>query len=354
MVISRNSSFAYKGTPVNEQKIGRELGVKYILEGSVRRTITQIRIGVDLVDASSGTEMWTQRFDRPLQDIFAVQDEIVSKVVTTLGLVLKLKDRNWPREVYSRRTDNLEAFEDYLRGLEYFSPGSKSGDEEARRWFERAIAHDPKFADAYAYLGTTYMFDAISQGVQNNQAAIEHAQEFTKKALDLDSDNSPALTDQIELDLHQGHIERAVADGQREIALNPNSYNGYAALSDALACDGQPKEAIRVAQKGMQLDPGLHAWYAFFIARPNVDMGRYNEAIPLLKEHIAAFRDEFWAHYLLVVAYTESGHRPEAQAEAAEVRRIRPAFNCDHFDAPFKDEAARIRAESLCRKLGFK
>jgi adenylate cyclase len=352
-VIARNSSFVYKGKPINEHQVGRELGVKYVLEGTVRKALNQVRIGVDLVDAGSGTEMWTQRFDRPLIDIFAIQDEIVARVVATLGLVLKLNDMNVPHEVYSRRTDNLEAFDDYLRAIEYYSTLSKDNNGKSRQWFERAIEHDPKFADAYAYLGWTYFFEAGSQWSRNTQMGMERAQELAQKALDLDNGNSPALALITELDLHQGQIERAVADGEREVTLNPNSSNGYPALSDALAGNGQPEEAIRAAEKGMRLDPALHAWYAVFVARPYVDMGRYTEAIPLLKEHVTTFPDLPWGHVILAAAYSALGRDQEAQAEAAEVRRISPQFGCKDITATIKNGAGRIRAETVCHKLGF-
>jgi adenylate cyclase len=229
---------------------------------------------------------------------------------------------------------------------------SKDGNEKARQWFESALKHDPKYADAYAYFGWNYFYEAGFQWGRNTQAAMEKAQELAQKALDLDNSNSPALALLTELDLHQGRIERAVADGEREIALNPNSFNGYAALSDALASDGQPQEAIHVAEKGMRLDPALHAWYAYFIGHPYVDMGRYEEAIPLLKEHVTTFPDQVWGHYMLAGAYTALGRNQEAQAEASEVRRISPQFGCK--DITLKNGAARIRAESFCHKLGFK
>src|SRR5689334_18372302 len=160
--------------------------------------------------------------------------------------------------------DNREAFDDYLRGFEYFSRISKDSNGKARQWFESALRHDPKFADAYAYLGWNYFYYAVFQWGRDAQVAMEQAQELAQKALDLDNGNSPALALLTELDLHQGHIERAVADGEREVALNSNSFNGYAALSDALASNGEPEEAIRAVEKGMRLDPALHAWYAFF------------------------------------------------------------------------------------------
>jgi adenylate cyclase len=137
-VIARNSSFAYKGKNVREQEIGKELGVKYLLEGSVHRQADQVRIGVELVDASAGSEKWTARYDRPLKDIFAVQDEIVGKVVTTLGLLLKLDQMKLPRGLSAGQpTDNIEAFDDSLRAFESFWRLTKDGNAKARQWAER-------------------------------------------------------------------------------------------------------------------------------------------------------------------------------------------------------------------------
>src|SRR5262249_24528178 len=133
-VIARNSSFAYKGKAVSEQEIGRQLGVKCVLEGSVRKAATQLRIGVQLVDASIGAEAWTQHFDRPLRDLFAVQDEIVSKVVTTLGLLFRLNEMKVPHDAPVHPTSNLEAYDDFLRGVEYGFRYTKDDNAKARRY----------------------------------------------------------------------------------------------------------------------------------------------------------------------------------------------------------------------------
>ena len=143
-VIARNSSFAYRGKPIKESEIGKELGVKYLLEGSVRKAADQVRIGVELVDASGGTEEWTAHYDRPLKDIFAVQDEIVGKVVTTLGLLFKLDEMKSPSLRASfRPTDNLDAYDDHLRGVDYLFRGTKDDNAQARRCLrpERQMLH---------------------------------------------------------------------------------------------------------------------------------------------------------------------------------------------------------------------
>ena len=146
-------------------------------------------------------------------------------------------------------------------------------------------------------------------------------------------------------------MERAVAEGERLVALHPNSTNGYPALADALASDGRPEEAVRVAEKGMRVDPAAHAWYAFFEARPYVDMGRYEEAVPLLQEHTAGMPDNLWGHVSLAVAYIELGRSQEAQAEVSAIRRISPHFSC-HMLLRF-EHSARWHDDGLCRKAGF-
>ena len=174
-VIARNSSFAYKDKNVREKEIGKELGVKYVLEGSVHKEADQVRIGVELVDASTGTEKWTAAYDRPLKDIFAVQDEIVGKVVTTLGLLLKVDELNLPHSGSVQPTENMEALDDLLRATEYGWRASKEDNSRARQWLAKAIDLDPSYAQAYAELGWTYMTAVWDQWSDNPLADLGHA-----------------------------------------------------------------------------------------------------------------------------------------------------------------------------------
>jgi len=258
-VIARNSSFAYKGKATKESEIGRELGVKYLLEGSVRKAPDQARIGVELVDASSGTYEWTAQYDRPLKDIFAVQDEIVGKVVTTLGLIFRLDEMHLPRPGEpARPTENLEAFDDFLRAAEIWSMGTKehgrADNEEAGRWLEKAIALDPKYGQAYSFLGWLHMLASWNQW-GDSRMNFEQAAELGQKALALDESDSSALSLLCESDWMRGRFDEAVADGRRAVAINPNYANGYQALADTLIIYGDPEEAIRAAQKALRLDP---------------------------------------------------------------------------------------------------
>src|ERR1700730_8587376 len=159
-VIARTSAFTYKGKAVKVQDISRQLGVKYVLEGSVRKADKQVRITAQLVDATTGDHIWAEHYDRPLRDIFSLQDEIVRRIVTTLNLQLTLEGRG---VLFKKRTDSLEAYDDFLRALEYTLSITKDGNEKARQALEQAIALDPKYSDAYAELGWIYFIDVVSQ-----------------------------------------------------------------------------------------------------------------------------------------------------------------------------------------------
>ena len=349
-VIARNSSFAYKDSAIKEHDVGKELGVKYVLEGSVQKSPDRVRIGVELVDASSGAEMWAQRFDRPLKDIFAVQDEIVGKVVTTLGLIFKREEVMVPW-VSVRPTDDLEAFDDLLRVGEYAARFTKEDNLAARHWAEKAIALDPRSADAYVGLAGSYLSAALFRWSDNPEADLNHASELAQKALDLDDSNSAALASLCEIHWMQRRFDQAVAEGERAVAINPNFASGYQVLSDALTQSNRPEEAVRAAKKAMRLDPSRQDFYAFFIATPYVLMGRYQDAIPLLKRHLALYPNQPWAHFVLILAYTELGREQDARHEAAELKRINPQFS--YMDIS-KDAAVNKRWENDLRKAGLK
>ena len=325
-VIARNSSFAYKGKSVKEHEIGRALGVKYLLEGSVRKAADQVRIGVELVDASTGTEMWTQRYDRPLTDIFAMQDEIVGKVVTTLGLVLKLEEMNAPHEGKWQPTTNLDAFDDTLRAAQYFYRFTKDDNARARGWLEKAIELDPTFAHAYAFLSATYKIAVLFRWSENPQSDLARSYELARKALALDDSDGGALTQLCDIDWQQRRFDQAVAEGERCVAMNPSSTACYEALADALTVSNKPEEAVRAAEKAMRLDPTRQDFYAFFVANPYVLMGRYEEAIPLLKRELAVRPDNPWAYAVLVVAYTRARPRRGRACSGGRVDADQPRF----------------------------
>jgi adenylate cyclase len=349
IVIARNSSFSYKGKTIKEQELGRGLGVKYLLEGSVQKSLDRIRIGVELVDATSGAEIWTQRFDRPFKDVFALQDEIVGKVVITLGLIVNREETRVPWGKV-RPTTNLDAYDDLLRAGEYAARFTRDDSLIARRWTEKAISLDSGYAEAYAGLAGNYSFGVLFGWSANPGADLNHASELAQKALSLDDTNSGALATLCEIHWLQRRFDQAVAEGERAVALDPNNVQGYGALADALTVSNRPEQAVRVVEKEMRLDPSRQDFYAYFIAAPYVEMGRYRDAIPLLKRHLAMYPNMAWAHAVLIVADMELGRDQEAQAEAIELNRISP-----HFHATVgQDPAQNKRWEDDLRKAGLK
>jgi adenylate cyclase len=354
-VIARNSSFAYKGKPTTESEVGKELGVKYLLEGSIRKAADQVRIGVELVDASSGREMWTQNYNGPLKNVFAVQDEIVDKVVTTLGLLFKLEKMRLPHGGPSYRTQNLEAFDDLLRAEEGLWRLTKDGNATARQWAERSIELDPKSADVYALMGASYWQDALFRRSKNPEEDLRHSAEFAQKALALDDSNSSALGLMCEIDWMRRQFDRAIAEGERAVAINPNDPNGYEALSDALINSDKFEEAADAAKTAMPLDPAGQDFYAFFLGSPYVFMGRYDDAIALLQKHIVVFPDNLWAHAMLAMAYVELGRNQDARAQASEVMRINPQFALPPPEKETNESiAVNKRFQSDMRKAGLK
>ncbi len=355
-VIARNSSFAYKGKTVEEQEIGRQLGVKYVLEGSVRKSADHVRVGVELVDASTGVEKWTARYDRPLTDIFAVQDEIVNKVVTTLGLLFKLDEMKLPHPGASKPTANLEAFDDYLRAIEYSSRVTKSDNARAQEWAQNAIRQDPEFAEAYAFLGTCYGNDVLFGWSEDPAGDIRRSSDLAQKALALDDSNVTALALSSRLDYLQKRFEDSIAEARRATAIDPNYAGGFMALAEALNVAGDPDNATRAAEKATRLDPSGQELYSYEIGLADVLMGRFEQAIAVFKKHLAAYPNNLYAHIDLVIAYTELGRDQEARAEAAEVKRISPQYvvGTTPENGLLKSEALNKRYENDEHRAGLK
>src|SRR5262249_403712 len=239
-VISRNSASTYKGKAVKTQEVSKEMGVQYVLEGSVRKADGRVRITAQLIDATQDHHLWTERYDRPLKDIFALQDEIVQKIVTTLKLQLTLMEQG---VLVRKTTDNLEAYDSYLRGFENFFRFTEETNGEARQTFERAIELGPQYAAAHLGVGWTYWLDWFWQWSPDSQGPTQ-AFALAQKALELD-DSLPVAHRLLSLVyLFQKQYERAIAEAERTVALDPNSPEGYIALASILNYVGRSKESI--------------------------------------------------------------------------------------------------------------
>ncbi len=352
-VIARTSAFTYKGKALKVQEISRQLGVKYVLEGSVRKADNQVRITPQLVDATTGDHIWAEHYDRALHDIFSLQDEIVRKIVTTLNLQLAVREHGILAA--SKRTDNLEAYDYFLRGIEFFTfeNPTKETNEKARQMCEKAIELDPKYSDAYALLGWVQLVDMLSQWSHDHHG-YDRAIQLEQQSIALDNSNAFAYAIMSYSYTVTKEYGLGITAAERALAIAPNSAEGYDALAFALTDSGKPAEALVAAQKAMRLDPQRRD-YALVEGGAYVLMGRYEEAIPPLKRFLARYSNIVGAHLLLIACYVELGRNEEARAEAAELLRINPQFSLavEKQRSPLK-EPLRDRFYADMAKAGLK
>ncbi|MBI3304323.1 MAG: adenylate/guanylate cyclase domain-containing protein, partial [Deltaproteobacteria bacterium] len=351
-IISRNSAFTYKGKATKVQEISRELGVQYVLEGSVRKADNRVRITAQLVDATRDHHLWSERYERPLQDIFVLQDEIVQKIVTTLKLQLTLREQGI---LIRKTTDNLEAYDYYLRGAELHQRHTKEANMQARQMSERAIELDPQYAAAYAGLGATYFREWVDQWSQDPQT-LEQFFTLEQKAIALDDSLPVAHTLLGWAYVWKKQHDQAIAEGERAIALDSNNADSYVALAEVLNLAGRPQEALGLVEKAMRLNPHYPFWYSFELGVTYGQMGRYEEAIAALKRCLTRSPNFLPAHVALAGNYSRLGRDEEARAEAAEVLRLNPNFSVEVWGqrVPVKDQARLERYLAALRKAGLK
>ncbi|MBI3302494.1 MAG: adenylate/guanylate cyclase domain-containing protein [Deltaproteobacteria bacterium] len=359
-VIARNSAFTYKGKSVKVQEVGRELGVRYVLEGSVRKSDSQVRINAQLIDTTTGGHLWSERYDRPLQDVFTLQDEIRQKIIFALKVMLTEEEqarfRRFP-------TNNLEAYDYLLRGREAsihaWNEFRKEANLQARQLFEKAIELDPQYAAAYTGLGLTYFLEWFFQWSPDphNQ---ERALELMQRAIALDDSLSLAHRVLGDVYVFKRQHEQGIAEIERAIALDPSYAENYLSLARTLVYAGQLEEGIGLMEKAMRLDPRNPALYLGNMGWAYRSTGRCEEAIAPLKRVLSLTPAFVPSRVNLAVCYIELGREEEARAEAAEVLRLNPNFSVEKNwrkeNQPFKNDTPAVleRLYAAARKAGLK
>jgi len=352
-VIARNSTFTYKNKPVKIQQAGRELGVRYVLEGSVQKSGKRIRITAQLIDASTEQHLWSERYDRDLKDIFALQDEITMKIMTALQV--KLTEGEQAR-LFGKGTTNLQAYEKVLQGMEHLRRLNIVGNVQARELFEEAIALDPEYSTAYALLAQTHLLDVWLGSSKSPDKSIEKSAELVQKALALD--DTLALTHTLWSHIYRlkRQHDKAVAEGERAVALNPNGADAHANFAPILFSAGKPEQALAMIKKAIRLNPFPPNIYFLHLGSAYLNTGQYEEAITAYKKALIGEPDNLFAHLSLVATYSFLGRNEEARAEAEEVRRVAPKFSLDYFEKinPAKNRVDLERYIDALRKAGLK
>jgi TolB-like protein len=351
-VIARNSVFSYKGQAVKPEQVSRELGVRYVLEGSVRKSGNRVRITAQLIDATKGHHLWAEKYDGELKDIFALQDSITQKIVAGLAPTLAAGERSRSGR---QETNSIEAYDHFLRGIALFYGYRKDSNAEARQLFERAIALDPNYAKAYVWLSWTHFLDWDFQWSEGG-GALDRSHEAARKAVVLDDSLSDAHTVLGWTSLWRKQHDVAIAELERAVFLDPNSEWAYGFLAEVLNLAGRPDEAIGFAKKAMRLDPNYPPWLVFHLAESYCLLRRYDEAIAALRDTLRRNPDFSPARRWLAVIYAELGREKEARAEVTEILRISPGASLDRWRerTPFKNQADLERIIAGLRKAGMR
>jgi adenylate cyclase len=351
-VIARNSTFTYKGKPVKVKQVAEELGVRYVLEGSVRKAEDRVRITAQLIDALTGHHLWAERYDRDLKDIFALQDEITMKILTALQVKLTEGDQ---ARLAARGTKDLHAYLKYLQGRDIYLRINKEDNAAARHIFKEVIAIDPKFAPAWSILGSTYWMDVFLGSSKSPKDSIKKAIELQQKAIALDETGAADYAGLGWLYALTGRHEEAIAEIERAIELAPNNANAYTWMGYVLRVAGRNDEAIHYSEQALRLNPIPPSWYFRGIALNYLYAHRYNEAIDMCKKALKRAPNDLLTHVTCAAIYGQAGHADTAQLEVEEVLRLNPKFSALSYAKrlPYKNQSDRDFYLDAMRKGGL-
>jgi adenylate cyclase len=350
-VIARNSVFSYKGKPVKIQQVAEELGVRYVLEGSVQSVANRLRLTVQLIDALTGKHLWADRYDGDLKDIFAFQDEITAKILEELQVKL-VHGEYWRKFAVP---ENLEHAKKISQGGAYFLLFTPESMEQARRLFEEAIALEPEHAMAYNLLGWTYWLSVIMGGSKSPGKDIERAFELAQKAIALnDSFGDPhSLLGYIYLLNRQ--YEKAVAEVEKAVSMSPNSAEARHHMANIFNFVGRREEAIHLSKQAIRLNPFPQIYYFTTLGDALCLAGRYEEAIEAHQKALHLNPKHSFSMLGLSVADSLSGREKEAEAMAEEFLLINPRFSVKGFEmgSLYKNRADTALLVDTMRKIGM-
>lgn len=350
-VVAREAVQQYKGRALKPGELSRDLGVRYSLQGSVRRNGDRVRVTAVLSDAMNGVQLWSDRYDGEVKDVFAVQDDITQKVVGTLAI--KLSDIERQRSL-TKPPENLQAYDYLQRGSEYYRRNTRADNRKARELFEQAIALDPTYASAYVALAQTRVLAATSGWTELMAEALAEAERLAGKALELDGSNAEAHQVLADVYLHRGQYDLARAEANQAIALNPNDAFSHAARGGTLVFAGDSEEALKSFEVAQRLNPPMALLrlypmgWAYYLVR------RYDDAIRITEGALTQNSSDYFVHAALAASYAQLGRKADAERAAAATLRAWPFFQVDSFITQFRSEADRAFIADGLHKAGLK
>jgi len=354
IVIARNSSFTFKGRSVDVRAVGRDLGVRSVLEGSIRRAGNRVRITAQLVDAATGAHLWADRYDRDLTDIFAVQDEVTRRIVDALKVTLTPAEN-------TRMTDTgttiIEAYDCFLRGRELLLGSTKNRDtfERSKESLMRAIDLDPNYAQAYAGLGFAYMLDYQNRWSDNPDGSLALSRHYAEQAIETNPKEPLSRVVAAIVASNEGDLDRAMSEAQIALSLNPNYAMAYNVIGAIRSFSGQPLEAIPMIERAMRLDPAQSEQYLHFLGTAYLLAGKYETAATHFRERIRLVPGTDFSRAPLASALGHLGEIDEARRIWRELMEINPKYSfSEHFGRlPFKRQEDVQRIVDGLAKAGL-
>jgi len=352
-VISRQSTFTYKGKPVKVKQVSEELGVRYVLEGSVRKEGNKVRITAQLIDAITGHHLWAERYDRDLKDIFALQDEITMKIITAMQVKLTVGEL---ANLWAEGTKNLDAYLKCMEAYTNYLRTTKEGNALGKKLAEEVIALDPKYPRGYVLLAQIYLWDILLGTTESPEKSLAKAKEFAEKAIALDNSESTAHGLLGSIYLMSRQHDKAITQVERAISLNPNDASNSIRLGFVLLNAGRPEEAISALKNHRRLNPIPSQQYYLQLVTAYRLSGQYKEAIEIGKEALRQVPNNINIYLQLTATYSMMGHEEEARAAAAEVMKINPKFSLEWYAKTIylKNQNDIDKTIDALRKAGLK
>lgn len=354
-VIARGSTFVYRDAPATVRQVAEDLGVRYVLEGSVRLSGEQVRISAQLIDALTGQHLWAERYDRSFNDIFALQDEITDQIV--LALRVRLTEGEEAR-VHRLHTRSIEAWNLLSRGREHFHRVNRTDNERAREFFQRAVEVDGDYALGYAFLAATHWQDAFQGWGEDRDLSIERASRLVARAQALDDALPDVYALKGAIHLFKREYDQAIEAGEMAVARNPNHASNTALLGLVLHNAGRPEEAIRMYTTAMRLGPYYPDWFLEELGFTYLDAGRPEDALIAFARFLdrdPAALHAAHAYVGMALAQDLLGQEDTARANIARAIQVNPAVSLSHFRqyALNRDRARLERGLAAMRRLGL-
>jgi adenylate cyclase len=329
VVIARNSAFTFKGRAVKVQEVARELGVRYVLEGSVQKAGDRVRITAQLIEAISGHHLWAERYDRNLDDLFAMQDEITLNIA--VAMQVQMTDGEQAR-VRHRSTVNLDAWGYFVKAYDLFQQHTKEDNARARELLDQALKLDPDYANALALIAVTHFQDARFGYTDSPAESFMRSVELCQRALASDDSDPDSLALWGIIQMAQGQYDQAIATGEEALALGPNNAEVHAMVAVNNYYAGKYQEAIELLKKAIRLHPHYPAWYPHFLGKAYTEIQQYDLALATFRDVLARAPHQTWGYFGSAIVYVRLGKLEEAKSQVAKALALNPKLTLDSYD----------------------